>query len=112
MDIALQQMVYAAVGTVQTLIMTALWVVVYVRTRHKGAWFFVPLLPLIGMILVPVVVTGIYAQIEARPNGPILMSMVISVFTFLFAVAPLVVLVVRLLNGKVRINRDADVFGD
>lgn len=114
MDIALQQMVYASVGLVQAIILTALWIVVYVRTRHRGVWFFIPILPLVGFILVPVVVGAFYMQMGMGQNGAYMMSILISVFTFLFLVAPLLVLVVRLLNGKIRIGRDgvADVFGE
>lgn len=106
-DLPATQLFFALFSLVQGAVFTVLWIIVYARTQHKGAWFFVPVLPLIGVIFVPMLFALIF---ESYDLGPELLPILISVFGSLFAVAPLVVLAIRLLMRKIPLGRAADVF--
>ena len=110
MDFQQMQLILGVFGLVQAIIVAVLWCIVYYHTKHRGGWFILALLPIVGMLVVPIL-GGVLYSIYAPTNISILTYQIVtSLLTFLCAVAPLFVLALRLMNGAVQVRRDADVF--
>jgi len=90
---------------VQGLIVVALWMLVFHRMRLGGAWYFVAMLPLIGVIISPLVMSVSYFIVSPTANATLLFTIVPNLISFVFAVLPLLILAIKL--GSLQ---DEDVF--
>lgn len=112
MDVQQMAMILGVFGLVQSVIIAVLWCIVYYHTKHRGGWFLIALLPIVGMLVVPLVGSVALSAFSSSANGVLTFQIVTGVLSFLCAVIPLFVLALRLMNGAVQVRDEADVFDE
>ena len=112
MDFAQMQFVFAGIGIVLAVIATVLWFIVFAFTKHKGGWFLVPLLPLVGILVVPFALRAALELGLLEGGNGMAFTATSMVLGFLFSVAPLFILALRLLNRQIHVVEAEDVFDE
>lgn len=83
-------------GVIQSLVMSVLWIIVFVRLRYGALGICVALLPFLGIFAVVATTLFVGRLPLDDVNIVVVYSVIPNLVGFLFAIAPLVFLVVRL----------------